>query len=131
MYLLDTDHCVFFIRGQAQVVEAFDAHSSDEVAVSIITVGELYFGALRSARKEQNLARCREFVRRINVVGLDEDVMLHFATIKADLASRGELIEDPDLLIAACALARGLILITHNTDHFGRIADLEMEDWHA
>jgi tRNA(fMet)-specific endonuclease VapC len=131
MILLDTDHCVFFIRGRRDVIAAFEAHADDEPAISIITVGELYFGALRSSRAEENLAQCEAFIRRVKVVPLDEPIMLRFAHLKADLFSRGAVVEDPDLLIAATALTHTAPLTTHNTAHFARIPALRLEDWCA
>ncbi len=131
MILLDTDHCVFFIRGRRDVAAAFEAHATDEPAISIVSVGELYFGALRSARPAENLAKCQAFVARVNVVPLDEPIMLRFATIKAELFTRGEIVEDPDLLIAATALTCGVLLVTHNARHFARIPALQLADWCA
>jgi len=101
MILLDTDHCVFFLRGHPAVRSAFAAHAADEPAISIITVGELHFGALRSARPDHNRSACQALIDRVTVVPLDQPIMRQFAQIKATLAGRGELLEDPDLLIAA------------------------------
>ena len=129
MILLDTDHCVFFIRGHPEVVSAFEAHSSEDPAVSVITVGELYFGALRSGRPTDNLAKCEAFVDRVTVLGLDREVMRRFAEVKAELYGRGRTVEDPDLLIAATALTAGIPLVSHNTSHFSRIEGLQLLDW--
>jgi tRNA(fMet)-specific endonuclease VapC len=129
MILLDTDHCIFFVRGHPKVVAAFAAHVADEPAVSIITLGELYFGALRSARKTENLQKVSEFINRVTTVELDRTTMLKFAEIKADLFARGQPLEDPDLLIAACALIQDAPVITHNSSHFARIPGLSIEDW--
>ncbi|MCH7527843.1 MAG: hypothetical protein IID39_10435 [Planctomycetes bacterium] len=67
MILLDTDHCVFFLRGRQEVRAAFEVHGAEEPGISIITVGELYFGALRSARPESNRAICQAFIDRVIV----------------------------------------------------------------
>ncbi len=129
MILLDTDHCIFFIRGRPTVVAAFAEHASDEPPISVVTVGELYFGALRSARPESNLGLCREFIQRVTVLALDDDIMFRFARLKADLFARGQPLEDPDLLIAATAIERGMTLITHNASHYARVPELRLEDW--
>ena len=129
MILLDTDHCVFFLRGRQEVRTAFEAHGAEKPGISIITVGELYFGALRSARPESNREICQAFIDRVTIVLLDQQVMLRFAQIKAVLAARGEILEDPDLLIAATALQHETRLVTHNASHFSRIAGLRLEDW--
>ncbi|MFQ5495873.1 MAG: PIN domain-containing protein [Phycisphaerae bacterium] len=129
MILLDTDHCVFFPRGRTEVRAAFESHGAEEPGISIITVGELYFGAQRSAGPERNRKTCQEFIDRVTVVPLDQPIMLRFAQIKAILASRGEIVEDPDLLIAATALEHEVPLVTHNASHFSRIDGLRLEDW--
>jgi len=129
MILLDTDHCVFFLRGRREVRAAFETHAEQSPAISIITVGESCFGALRSGSPEKNKAICQRFIDRVAVVLLDQSAMSRFAEIKAQLAERGELLEDPDLLIAATALTHGAPLITHNTSHFARIDGLRVEDW--
>jgi len=129
--LLDTDHCVFFLRGRQDVRATFEARGTDEPGISIITVGELYFGALRSAHPGRNREACQAFIDRVTVVSLDQNIMLRFAEIKAALASRGELLEDPDLLIAATALHHDIPLVTHNASHFARIDGLHLEDWCA
>lgn len=131
MILLDTDHCVFFIRGRADIVTAFSSHASDEPAISIMTAGELYFGALRSARTDDNLALCREFIDRVAVLSLSDAIMLRFARLKAVLYARGEPLEDPDLIIAATALENDLTLVTHNVSHYTRLPGLRLEDWCA
>ena len=129
MILLDTDHCVFLLRGRREVCAAFEAHGAEEPGISIITVGELYFGALRSARPDSNREICQAFIDRVTIVPLDQRVMLRFAQIKAVLAARGEMLEDPDLLIAATALQHETRLITHNASHFARIEGLHLDDW--
>lgn len=129
MILLDTDHCVFFVRGRQEVRAAFEAHAAEEPGISIITVGELYFGALRSARPERNREACQAFIDRVTVVPLDQQVMLRFAEIKAVLVARGESLEDPDLLIAATALRHEAPLVIHNASHLARVAGLRLEDW--
>ena len=92
-------------------------------------MGELYFGALRSGRAADNLAKCEAFVDRVTVLGLDREVMRRFAEVKAELYNRGQTVEDPDLLIAATALTTGVPLVSHNTSHFSRIEGLRLLDW--
>lgn len=111
MILLDTDHCVFVIRGHA--------------------VGELYFGAIRSKAPERNLSECDQFLQDANLVSLDRETMLRFAEIKQVLWQQGAKLEDPDLLIAATAIRHRMTLVTHNTQHYARIGGLTLEDWAA
>ena len=107
----------------------FEGHGAEEPGISIMTVGELYYGALRSARPERNRDICQAFIDRVTIVPLDQPVMARFAEIKATLAARGDILEDPDLLIAATALQHDVPLVTHNASHFSRIPGLSLEDW--
>lgn len=63
------------------------------------------------------------------IVMFDQAVLDRAAKIYADLRTVGQLIEDADLLMAAIALVNDLTLVTHNTSHFSRVADLQLEDW--
>ncbi len=92
MILLDTDHCVFLLRGSREVRTAFESHRAEEPGISIISVGELYFGALRSARPKKNRDTCQALIDRVTVVPLDQQIMLRFAQIKAVLAAGGEIL---------------------------------------
>lgn len=129
MVVLDTDHCVFFLRGEPSVLAAFHAHAGEPPAVSIVTAGELYFGALRSSRPTRNLGLCEAFLDRLFVLGLTREIVRRFAQVKADLYGRGERIEDPDILIAATALTHDATLVTQNQRHFERIGGLRMQCW--
>ena len=80
MIPLDTDHCVFLLRGRNEVRAAFEAHGTEKPGISIITVGELYFGALRSARPESNREICQAFIDRVTVVhAKDRADISHFS----------------------------------------------------
>jgi tRNA(fMet)-specific endonuclease VapC len=131
MIVLDSDHCVFLLRGRADVVSAFEAHREEEPAISIISVGELYYGALRSAHPDRNVATCRALFEQLTILYLDERIMLQFGRLKATLADRGQRLPDPDLLIAATAIESQSLLVTHNTKHFRRVPELRVEDWCA
>jgi tRNA(fMet)-specific endonuclease VapC len=129
MYLLDTDHCVFLLRRVAPVVRQFEERSGREAYVSIITVGELLFGAYWSSHPEANVAETNRLLESIVTLPLMHSTMDRFGRIKADLWRRGEPIQDPDILIAATALEHDLTVVTHNTAHYERVPGLHLEDW--
>ena len=131
MYLLDTDHCVFLMRRHEAVCRQFKQRATEEAYVSIITVGELLFGAYWSSRPQENLADTNRLLDTAVHLPLTRSAMDRFARIKTDLLRRGERIEDPDILIAATALEHGCILVTHNTEHYRRVPGLQLEDWHG
>jgi predicted nucleic acid-binding protein len=68
----------------------------------------------------------RQFLRRVDVLPLNRSIMRRFAQVRGELRRRGQLVGDPDLLIAATALHHGLVLVTNNRRHFERIAELQL-----
>jgi predicted nucleic acid-binding protein len=129
MYLLDTDHCVFLKRRHVLVCGRFSQLANELAHISIITAGELLFGAYWSPRVEHNLMETNRFLDLVPILPLTRSIVDRFARIKADLYRAGHKLEDPDIMIAASALANGLTLVTHNTAHYERIDGLEIEDW--
>lgn len=128
-FLLDTDTCVYWLRGQSTVRDRLTAVASEEIAISIITLAELRYGADCSARPEDNHRAIDDFISGLAVVGVDPDAARVFGQIKAQLRRQGNLIEDFDLLLAATALASGLTLVTNNIAHFQRVTGLALENW--
>lgn len=125
-YLIDSDWLIDAFVGIPTAVNLL-AHLRDEgLAVSIISYGELFEGALGAADPIGELARFRRFLARFALMPLDDAVMERFALIRADLRQRGQLIPDLDLLIAATALEHNLTLATRNLRHFQRIPDLRI-----
>ncbi len=95
----------------------------------MITFGEFMYGAMRSTRKQENMARVRRVSEIFPVIDVSRSVMETFSGLKAELEARGNRLDDFDLVIGATALVLGYRLVTNNTNHFQRIPDLEIEDW--
>ncbi len=128
-YLLDTDTCVYWLNGRLTVRERLQAIGLDRVAISVITVAELYYGAHNSARVDENLARVQAFAGQIPALPLDDAILATFGRLKAELRRQGQPLADFDLLIAASALVQGRILVTNNVRHYTRIPGLQLESW--
>jgi tRNA(fMet)-specific endonuclease VapC len=128
-YLLDTDTCVFALRGNQSVQERLAAVDPESLAISVVTLAELRYGAACSARREANHEVIDDFTSGVILLGLDDAIAHVFGDLKARLRERGALIDDFDLLIAATAHRYHLTLITHNLEHFDRIHQLQAEDW--
>lgn len=129
-YLLDTNTCIRYLNGRSPAVfQRLDETPETDICVSSVVKFELRYGALRSDYVEKTLAEQEKFLDRFVSLPFDDKAHLHAAQIRADLARAGTPIGPYDLLIAAIALANDLILITHNTREFGRIAELKIEDW--
>jgi len=128
-FLLDTDTCVFILRRRHGALERLLQESPDDVAVSAMTEAELCFGAMKSKDSARSLAQLRGFLEPIPVLPFDSAAArrhaeLRLALLKAPIGER-------DLVIASVAVANGLVMVTHNTREFGRIADLVLDDWAA
>lgn len=109
--------------------ERFGAVESEAIAISVITLAELRYGAAWSARPEANHQVVGDFASGVVVLGLDDETARLFGEFKARLRRRGALIDDFDLLIAATAHHYRLTLVTRNLEHFDRIPELQIEDW--
>ena len=127
MKILDSDHCVYILRGRLDIDQVVE--SGERLAVTAISVGELSYGAHRSARADENLARLHVLLSALPVLPFDEGAGRRFGSIKAQLMSAGTPVSDPDLQIASIALDLGAPLITHNRRHFEPVLGLEIEDW--
>src|SRR5712692_4843732 len=123
-----------FVQGQIEVrnnasKEAVLAHKRihpEEIAVSYITIGEIYDVAYTYANPEAHLHTFRRFLTPFPLLDLNEPIMERFAEIRAYLRRRGELISDFDILIGATAFFYDLTVLTYNMRNFKRIPDLKL-----
>ena len=128
-FLLDTDTCVFWLRGHASVRERLASVGSEAVSISVITLAELRYGAACSLQPDANQEAIEAFISGITVRGVDAAIVSAFGDIKALLRYQGMMIEDFDLLIGATAHTHSLTLVTNNVEHFRRIPGLRLENW--
>lgn len=128
-YLLDTDILIYSIKGNQKVNEKFRELRSEPKAISVITYGELVFGAKKSSSMEKNLARVRRIAELFPIIDITPAIMETFGEYKAMLSKSGLIIDDMDLMIAATAITHNFVLVTNNVKHFGRIEGLEVDNW--
>lgn len=131
-HLLDTNAWAVYLRGKnPQVVARIQAHPPTDVGLGSVVLGELYFGAYHSGATHvaHNLALIQQLLSNFSVVPFDRRAAEEYGKLREHLSARGQLIGPNDLLIAATALANGLILVTHNTAEFSRVPGLKLEDW--
>ena len=128
-YLLDTDICVFWLKGNDHIELKILSVGMDNIALSFINVSELYYGAYKSQRCEANLAMVRRLTEQLHVVESGKAISEMFGELKATLESAGTIIDDADLYIAACSMVHGLTLVTNNTKHFKRIKGIKLQNW--
>jgi tRNA(fMet)-specific endonuclease VapC len=129
-YLLDTDICIYIARQKpASVAVRLDHLRPGDARISVITLLELVYGACRSKRYAENLARVQEFERAVPALPLETGVAEFYGKLRADLEGKGLIIGAYDLLIAAHALSLGLTLVTNNVGEFSRVEGLQIENW--
>jgi predicted nucleic acid-binding protein len=128
-YLLDTDICVYWLKGNRNIEEKAMHVGLDNIHLSFITISELYYGAYKSQRVNENVNVVKRLEELLEVIHSDVEICSSFGTLKASLEKEGKIIDDADLFIASCALARGAILVTNNERHFRRIKGLKIENW--
>ncbi len=131
-YLLDTNVWIEYLRGRnPRIAGKIQSLRPRDIAMSAVTVGELSYGAYRSADPAANLALLDDLLASFVSLPFDDVAAESFGEQRAILAAVGKLIGPLDLQIAAIALVGGLILVTHNTAEFSRISGLKLEDWHT
>jgi len=131
-YLLDTNICIYIRRKKPEsVFRHFGRIRQGEAAISVITYGELLYGASKSAQPDVSLRTVREFVDLVPALPLHENAAEMYGSIRSDLETRGEVIGANNLWIAAHALASGLILVTNNEKEFRRVKGLKVQNWAA
>jgi tRNA(fMet)-specific endonuclease VapC len=129
-YLLDTNICIYIIKKKPEsVLKKFSKLNPGSVAISSITLAELYFGVVKSTKPNENMIALQEFISPLIVLDFTDQDALLYAKIRTDLEKKGKLIGAMDLLIAAIAKSRDLALVTNNTKEFSRINDIKIENW--
>lgn len=133
MLCLDTNVVISFFNARPRpVYERFLAtvKLGTPLGLPVIALFELWHGARTSARREENEARIRTFIRSyVQVLAFDGADAQHAGDIFAALKTTGQPIGHYDVLIAAQARSRGLKLVTANTREFARVEGLTIEDW--
>jgi tRNA(fMet)-specific endonuclease VapC len=128
-YLLDTNTCIAAIRQNALVLGRMVNRPPDQMAVAVMTVAELWFGALKSKDPARGRSLADSFLEPFTRLPFDDEAADRYAAARLHLESRGTPIGERDLIIGATALAHGLTVVTNNVREFNRIPELQTEDW--
>lgn len=110
-------------------MERFRQLQSGEAVLSVITYGELLYGAEKSAERANATDKLHQLIELIPVMPLPEDAAAAYAAQRAALEHKGRMIGNNDLWIAAHAIAAGLILVTNDERELGRVSGLKIENW--
>ncbi len=125
---MDTNICIYFIKGKFGLKEKFRTIKNENRFISEITLAELKFGVQNSSSPKKNQSVLDDFLTGIQIIPIFNSLEL-YAEEKARLRKKGEPIDDFDLLIGVSAIANGMILVTNNESHFRRIKNIEIENW--
>ncbi len=128
LFLLDTDICVFYLRGQADLIGKLEQVGFENCGISEITLAELRVGAEKSDQQAKNHRAIDLFLTDISICPVSPAIR-KFAEEKVRLQKNGQGIGDFDLLIGATAIVRQLRLVTNNTKHFERMDGIVLENW--
>ncbi len=128
MILFDTDTCIGILRGYDSVILRRKS-ISDVIAVSFMTVAELYYGAEKSSNPNRNYNIVEQFLLSVTIINSDIEILKKFCRLKASLETQGIPLADADLLIAATCLVKCSLLVTGNLKHYERIDGLVLDNW--
>lgn len=128
-YLIDTNIIIYSIKGNSSVQNNFLKNENIPKLISVITYGELLFGAKKSQSPEKNIAIVYRIKELFPIIDVDKAIVETFSELKANMQKAGSIIDDFDLLIASTALTMNSTLVTNNEKHFSRIKGLKIENW--
>jgi tRNA(fMet)-specific endonuclease VapC len=130
MWLLDTNAWIAYLEREPNPVKTHIAERPEaQILICDVVKAELLYGAFRSSRIEQNLAKLDVLFSLVRSLPFDGKAAREYGEIRAYLAGQGTPIGPYDLQIPAIARAHSLILVTHNTREFSRVPGLVLEDW--
>jgi tRNA(fMet)-specific endonuclease VapC len=129
-FVLDTDICSAFLKGDGRVFNRFIQHSGG-LYVSAITSGELYSWVSRARKAPRHPAAIIDMLSGVTTLAVDHDIALRFGQEGARLLDQGISMSPTDPFIAATALDNDFSLVTHNSRDFRKVPGLRLEDWIA
>ena len=125
-YLVDSDYVADYLKGRVPATTLLDRLFHEGIAVSIVTYAEVYEGIYYGQKRVVSEQGLRLFLQTTPVIGINRSIAKCYATLRGDLARKGQLIDQPDLFIAATAMHHNLTLVTRNLRDYQRIPDLKM-----
>lgn len=129
MFLLDTTVCIDVFKGRPSVIKKMTALAPDDVAVSAISIYELYVGAAKCRRPQDERKKIAHFLSLVHELSFEHADATEAGQLRAELESKGLSIGPYDILIAAQGLRHGLTVVTSNSKEFKRVPGLVVDDW--
>jgi tRNA(fMet)-specific endonuclease VapC len=125
-YLIDTDWVIHYLNGHPGIVERIQHLSVEGLALTFISLAELYEGVFYSRDPQQSEHGLQAFLRGVELLAMDDAITRIFGRERGRLRAQGKTIGDFDLLIGATALHHGLTVLTNNRRHFELIENLQI-----
>lgn len=127
-YLLDTNICIFFIKGLYDLNKKFAEVGEENCFISEMTVAEMKYGVENSKTINEMRQIVEAFIPKFAVIPIFDSLDI-YAREKARLRKQGLLIDDFDILIGATAINHNMVMVTNNSSHLGRMEKIVIEDW--
>jgi tRNA(fMet)-specific endonuclease VapC len=127
-FVLDTDTCSAHMRRPTKLVHRFIQYTG-QLAISSVTLAELYAGAYKHSRVSRLLALIADLLQEVQVIDFDSACAEKFGQVRGTLLQQGTSFPTTDLMIASAALVHNLTLVTHNTADYQKIPGLRLDDW--
>ncbi len=124
--LLDTNIIIGILAKDEAILSRLA--ETESVFLPSIALGELYFGAFKSAHPDDNAERIDRLADSTAILYCDGTTALHYGRIKTTLRARGRPIPENDIWIAAIAQQHGLTVVSRDL-HFREIENLSVEEW--
>jgi tRNA(fMet)-specific endonuclease VapC len=126
MYVVDTDVSIDYMKGKPEIVNLLNSIEPDELHITTISVGELFFGAHNSSKVDEMLSVLKNYIQQLNYLPFNLWDSVLFEKIKSKLKKKGTPIGDADTMNAAIAMSYDFKLITRNVKHYQRIKGLKI-----
>lgn len=128
-YMLDTNICIYVMKNYPlDLREKFNS-LAEQLCISSITLGELHFGAEKSARRTENLTAIEHFTARLEVLPFEAKAAAHYGQLRAELERAGTPCGPHDMQIGGHARSEGLIIVTNTMREFVRMPGIRAENW--
>ena len=129
-YYLDTNICVYFLKGlYPTIVENIKNTSPANIKIPSIGKAELLYCDEKSQHKITNLLNINKLLEPYEIINFDDECAVVYSKIRASLELKGNIIGPNDYIIAATVLAKNGILVTNNVKEFKRVKNIKIENW--
>jgi tRNA(fMet)-specific endonuclease VapC len=128
-FMLDTSICIRVLRDRPASARVRFNMEADALGISSVTLAELHHGAAKFRDPARTRQEVERLAARAEVLPFDQEAAAHYGDIRANLERRGSIIGPYDLMIAAHARSRGLVIVTGNVQEFARVDGLRCENW--